>query len=161
MKKIHLSGLRGKGKFALVDDEDYSELIKYRWMITSKGYAVRYICENNTVICILMHRMLLNPPHKMVVDHIDNDKLNNCRNNLRVVTIAENIRRMSCNRKNTKLYKGVWYVKTARKWVAAIKVNYVSHHLGRFNNPEDAARAYNEAAKKYFGKFVTLNVIPD
>jgi hypothetical protein len=157
MKKLKLS----QGKFAVVDDEDYEELAKYKWRAQKGGYtfyAVRssYLKDGKHNV-ILMHRVILDAPKGMFVDHINGDGLDNRRCNLRLCTHAENIRNSKTRRDNTSGYKGVYLLKHDRKWCACLSVNGVTRHLGRFTTPEAAARAYNEAAEKYYGRFARTN----
>jgi len=102
-----------------------------------------------------MHREIMSPPQELVVDHINGDGLDNRKENLRVCTHAENIRNQKLNRLNTTGYKGVCV--NREKWISRIKVNGKLLYLGRYNTPEEAAQVYDEAARKYFGKFASLN----
>ncbi len=155
MKKIKLT----KGKFALVNDEDFEYLNRWRWYCHSHGYAVR---KPKRVI-IYMHRLILNIPKGMFTDHKNLNKLDNRRSNLRIAN--ENQNHMNCGlRSNNKSgYKGVWWFFDKRsnwgKWAVAIKFYKKSIHLGYFKTAKEGALAYNEAAVKYFGEFARLNVI--
>ena len=162
MKKIKLT----QNQFALVDDCEYEYLNQWKWCARRNGntfYAVRNSrkteCEKRKLI--LMHQVIL---QRMgiefeQVDHIDGNGLNNCRSNLRAATKQEN----GCNRNkqknNTSGRKGVGWNKQHQKWQAQIQVNGKQIHLGYFDDIEDAVRAYNQAAKKHFGKFARLNII--
>lgn len=98
-------------------------------------------------------------PTGMMIDHIDGDGLNNQIDNLRLATHVQNSRNRKLNRNNTSGYKGVCLFKRDQNWVAYITVNYKRIHLGFFDTPEGAARAYNIAAIEHFGEFASLNVI--
>jgi hypothetical protein len=93
MKKIYLSGKNGKDKFVLVDDDDYEKLSRYKWC-WSKGYALRSYSENKKRIYVFMHRQILglNYSDKILVDHINFDRLDNRKENLRLCSVSENAR---------------------------------------------------------------------
>lgn len=104
-----------------------------------------------------MHRMLLGvTDHRVEIDHIDGDGLNNRRANLRTATRAQNARNMMKSRGRSR-FKGVDFHKLTNKWRARIVVNYVERFIGLFGAEEAAARAYDQAARKAFGKFARLN----
>lgn len=157
MKIIQLSKQgKNKGKFsAIVDDDDFEEINKFRWSYT-RGYAIRRAGR----LCLLMHRQIMETPEGLETDHINGHKLDNRRTNLRVVNHTENNRYRPIQKNNTSGYKGVAWNRTLKYWVAYIKVDQKRLHLGYFNNKEEAAIAYNKSAKKYHGKFAILNKIP-
>lgn len=159
MKQIPLS----KGRFALVDDEDYDSLMQWKWLYT-KGYAARRkSCGANGKRrweTILMHRVIMNTPKGMSTDHIDGDPLNNQKSNLRICTHAENMRNTTNNRKNnTSGYKGVTRSKFGKRWVARIKVNNRTKHIGVFDDIKDAASAYNKEAAILHKSFANPNLL--
>ncbi len=155
MEKIRLT----QGKFAFVDDEDFEELNKHKWHISGAGrhiYAERH--ESKPILRhILMHRQIMNTPKGMDTDHIDGNGLNNQRGNLRVCTHAENLRNCRRGTSNTTGFKGVSFEKFTGKYRSIINVNGKIIRIGRFVDLEMAARAYDIAAKKYFGEFAVLN----
>lgn len=146
-----------RGLNVIVDAIDYEFLIQWNWfalkMYWNHGfhfYAARASGK------ILMHRVLTN--NKGVsTDHRDRNTLNNRRKNLRPCTDSCNAANQPKHRDNTSGYKGVHFYKPRKKWVAYIKVNYCRMHLGYFDNLKDAARAYDMAALKNFGKFAYTN----
>ncbi|MCK9369482.1 AP2 domain-containing protein [Candidatus Dojkabacteria bacterium] len=159
MKKITLT----QGKFALVDDTDYEWINQWKWFYSADGYAVRAFQighgKNRKVKIMRMHRLILDAPPKLEVDHIDHNRLNNIRINLRVSTRAENARNASLGSRNTSGFKGVCWDKERLAWATYIKTGGRHIYLGRFKSKELAAEAYNQAAIKYFGEFASLNAI--
>lgn len=165
MKKIFCHGKNGKGKFSLVDDEDYDYLNQWKWYSDNKGYIRRreYIKgsgrKNKKQRSFSIHGVLMKPPKGMIVDHENHKVYDNQKKNLRIVTNSQN----QANRiptKNTKSkYKGVVWFKTQKLWCARIRVNYKQITLAYFKKEKDAAKAYNEAAIKYFGKYAMVNKI--
>ena len=157
MQKIPLSQ-QGKYKgrhFALVDDEDYLKVSKYRWSVSLPcGYAERRIKGKLE----RMHRFIMNVPKGFMIDHVNMNGLDNRRKNLRICTKAENMRNRNKTRLNKSGYKGV-YLDFNNKWKAQLKKGKKVFNLGRFNTKEEAAMAYNTGAIKYFGPFANLNKI--
>jgi hypothetical protein len=145
-----------QGKFAIVDDNDFEWINKWKWHYI-KGYAVRTI--SSTFKKIYMHREINKTPEGLYTDHIDQNKLNNTRSNLRTCNLQENDRNRKKQKNNTSGYKGVCYAKDRGKWRSRIKVNSVYFWIGNFNNAKDAAAAYNDKAKELFGEFACLNII--
>lgn len=154
-KEIQLS----RGKVAIVDDEVYESLARHKWHCDSIGYAARKVWKGFKCETVRMHRALVDAPDGMVVDHINGNKLDNRRSNLRVCTRAQNLMNRGKQRNNTSGFKGVSYHKQCSKWMAFIKLNKRFINLGLFDTPEAAALAYNEAAKKYHGEFAKLNEV--
>jgi len=160
MREIHLT----QGKIAIVDDADHEYLSQFHWVTHKKRgtyYALRATKRpDGKKTLIYMHREILGMADpKVFVDHIDHDGLNNSRGNLRTCTHRENKRNIGKLRTNTSGYKGVSWHKERRRWCSAIKVNGKNISLGGFKSKDDAARAYNVAAIKYFGEFAYVNVI--
>jgi hypothetical protein len=105
-----------------------------------------------------MHREILNAPAGVFVDHKDGDGLDNRKENLRIVTSAQNQQnRRKISRKTTSKYKGVYFRRENKKYCALICCKGKRMHLGYFDNEIDAAKAYDQAAKKFFGEFARLN----
>jgi hypothetical protein len=143
------------GKVALVDAADFEWLNTFVWtaMLAKSGwYAVRGGAAKH----VRMHRFILGEP-KELVDHWDHDGLNNTRRNLRVCTNAENMRNSGARPQNKCGYKGVFRNSNGKRWVAQITVDYRNIHLGTFDSPEEAARAYDTAAVARHGQFACLN----
>jgi len=149
-----------KGKFAIVDDEDFELLSQWKWCVTGSGYAMRaQRCGGGKSITFLMHRVINQTPDGMHTDHINGDPLDNRRANLRTVTAQQNMWNKRTSRKvSSSQYKGVGYCKQTGKWRASIEANGKYIALGRFEAEEDAATVYNFAAEKYHGQYAQFNV---
>lgn len=152
------------GKFTIVDEVDYENLSANKWKFDSNGYVARsvFIGRINGITktkTILMHRLIMNTPKGMDTDHINGNKLDNRRSNLRVCTTSQNCsnQHRRTNAKNN--YRGVHWHKKLGKWQAKIVVNYKQIYLGVFENELDAAKTYNNAAIKHHGEFARLNHI--
>lgn len=152
---INLTG----GKFAKVSREDFKRINASKWYCSTFGYAVRFINRNGHKICIFMHREILRTPDGMETDHINMDKLDNRRENLRLCNKRQNQGNRNGSRYTTKTssFKGVRWHKRELTWQAYITKNGRYHHLGTFSVETDAAKAYNAAALQHFGQFARLN----
>jgi hypothetical protein len=149
------------GKVALVES-DYEWLMQWKWEYNqTTGIAIRRDFSQGRAkpICIAMHRLIMNAPAELVVDHINHNRLDNQRSNLRLATVAENCRNQMAykNSRSTSQYKGVYWHKCSRKWHARIKVNYKDIYLGGFTDEHAAALAYDRAARQHHGEFACLN----
>ena len=146
-----------RGKYAVVDREDYEYLSQWKWYCSTRGYARRAEYPNGKQRFIHLHRIVAFTPEEMEVDHINGDTLDNRKSNLRNCFHYQNSYNKKLSKKNTSGYKGVsWYPKY-QKWVAQIAYKRKGYTLGYFERKEEAALAYNIAAKKYFGEFARIN----
>jgi hypothetical protein len=151
-----------QGKYAIVDPEDFERLNKHKWYASKWGntfYAVRCAGPRNKTKYIRMHREIMRPPDHLVIDHINHKGLDNRKANLRNATRAQNnYNRVAIKRKGaTSKYKGVAWKKEKKKWRAHIYFNGEGIFLGYFKDEIQAAKAYDKAAKKYYGQFAYLN----
>lgn len=160
MKQIPLT----KDMVALVDDSDFDWLSASKWHAhkdsntQNEYYAMRKHPEKNSTQA--MHRVILGLTDPEInVDHINGNRLDNQRHNLRICSHAENMRNMKLNSKNTSGFKGVVFRKDSGLWRARITFNGKRITLGHFNTAEEAAHAYNEACIKYHRDFARPNTI--
>lgn len=154
MKKIKLTN----GEYTILDESDYLKYRDFVWHC-SLGYAVMKIKKNGIVTSARMHRLIMDAPNGMDVDHINHNILDNRRCNLRVVTHHQNMMNIKKNKKHSSKYKGVYFDKKRSKFVAQICVKYKNKFIGYFEKEDEAALAYNESAKKHFGDFSRLNEV--
>lgn len=149
MKEIPLS----KGQVALVDDADYEWLSKRRWHVDSDGYAVGWDGNTKTK----MHRIIVGAEKNEQVDHINRNRLDNQRTNLRRCTQEDNHKNIRHSPRGTSRFKGVHWDKEHRKWRVSLSVDTRILFVGRFDDEIAAAKAYDVAARHYHGEFATLN----
>lgn len=149
VKKIPLN----QYDFTIVDNYDYDYLMQWDWCYHN-GYATRGYPT------VGMHRIILQRMGFRSFaksDHINRNKLDNRRCNLRPATDSQNSCNQGIQKNNTSGYKGVHW--SYGKWRAVIGVNGKKIYLGSYNDPKEAARAYNKAALKYHGEFAVLNEV--
>lgn len=149
-----------KGRIALIDEEDFDDINQFKWCAArsrNHWYALRRDYQSGK--SVLMHRQLLNVVDagtEIKVDHINNNGLDNRRFNLRLATNSQNLAN-SFSAFGKSKYKGVSPGWKSGKWRAGIKLNYISIHLGTYNSEEEAALAYDKAARDLFGEYAQLN----
>ena len=153
MKRIKLT----QNQFALVDDIDFPELNKLKWYAMKTSYggymAVRAVKRKK----ILMHRVVMDCPQGLDVDHISHSTLNNRKSNLRICSRSQNSMNSNPRKNTSSQYKGCCWYKRKRKWIAYIILNRKQIHLGYFDSEIEAARAYDKAAVEHFGEFALFN----
>jgi hypothetical protein len=150
-----------QGKNAIVDDDDYEWLSQWKWhaaKIRNVFYVARKIRVDGVVKTILMHREISKPPTGMQIDHINGDPLDNRRENLRICTNTDNQRNRPIHKDNISGFKGVRPRRgNNNKYEAYIFHNGKQIYLGKYEDINLAAQAYDNAAKFYHGGFASLN----
>lgn len=164
MKEIELT----KGFKAIVDDEDYERVSKYKWYAKktddrvhaqrTERYGERKLNKKHH---INLHEFIIGKKEGFVIDHINCNPLDNRRCNLRHATIAENSRNHNGQPKQRKysIYKGVKKNTNCKTYCARITFNGVEIYLGSFDNEIEAAKAYNVKALELFGEFAKFNEV--
>ncbi len=141
-----------KGLHAIVDESEIGWASRYAWqaLVIPPGrvYAVRREVRDGVPHFIYMHREIFGASGKAIIDHIDQNTLNNCRCNLRSVTKAQNGQNRGKQKNNKSGYKGVSWNRQKKRWSATIVFKQKQIRLGFFENPKDAARAYNAKARE-------------
>lgn len=147
-------------RYALVDPEDYERFKGYEWSVKSNNrshYTFRFGPKGHNDF-IFMHREIIKAGEGKVVDHINHNGMDNRRANIRPATYTQNMcNRIKFSNSSSSKYKGVYFKKWNNKWVARIGIDGKSLWLGYFEDEVEAAKAYDRAAKKYFGEFACLN----
>lgn len=151
MKRIPLT----KNKFAIVDDEDYENLNRFKWYLSNTGYAMhsihlgkdsdgKYKHKN-----ISMHRLINKTPKGMDTDHINHNTLDNRKCNLRTVSRKQNHWNMKTREDSKSGFRGVSWLRSRKRWRVRIMVNYKEIYVGRFKELSDAIIARKKAEEKY------------
>lgn len=151
MKEIKLT----RGKVAIVDDEDYERLSMHSWHSTEKGYAATTVYADGKRISVRMHRMLmgLGSGDSRQVDHINGNRADNRRSNLRICTASENSRNRALTTANKSGIKGVYFYKPQNKWRGEVEVEGSVFMVGTFNTPEEARDAVRKKRIELHGEF--------
>ena len=132
---------------ALIDLEDIEKVKDYKWSIHNKGYVANL---NNGW---LLHRLVMDCPSDMVVDHINHNKFDNRKSNLRVCTQQQNMMNQSTKKTNTSGCSGIYLDRRVNKWVAQITYNYKQISLGHYKTKEEAIEARKQAEIDLFGEY--------
>lgn len=148
-----------RGFEALVDDEDYTFLARFKWHYAD-GYAGTGIHIGGRTYLFKMHRIIMPCPNSAVeIDHIDRNRLNNQKHNLRYADDKGNGRNRGLRSSNKSGYQGVWWWKKKKRWrtcVAADNKRFISLHRGL----REAVISYNENARRLHGEFAFQNPVP-
>lgn len=167
MKIIKINSKKHGEHDCLVDDDKYDFLNKWKWGLLvsyNSKYAIRKISKRENgkrhFKCILMHRLILGlTDNSILVDHKDQNGLNNQSYNIRTCTKAQNNRNISSHKNSTSKYLGVCWDSIRGKWKAHITFNKIMYNIGRFEDEKEAALAYNKKAIELFGEFANPNKI--
>jgi hypothetical protein len=156
--KIDISTKTHPNTFMIIDDEDVDKVAHLKWCTNKNGYALRTEPDRSTT---LAHRIIIGAKDGEIVDHIDGNRLNNKKSNLRIVNNAQNAFNMQKAKHNTSGYKGVSWHKGHKNWQACVYSNKTSQFLGSYITKEEAAVAYNIHARATRGEYALLNNVPN
>jgi hypothetical protein len=143
-----------------LDPEDFEIVKNFHWVIDGHGYVTTQKSFNGKRHSYKIHRIIMDCPPEKSIDHINHNPLDNRKSNLRICTQQQNLMNQKVQKiKKYSQYKGVTWDKSRQKWCAKIKLNQKTINLGRFISEIEAAKKYNDSAKKMFGEFCFLNSI--
>lgn len=156
--KYDLSGEYGKcffesGEFFIFDLEDYDKIKNFTWC---KGKTNGYAITRKDNLRTSAHRVIMDCPKGMVVDHINHNTWDNRKVNLRICTVAEN--NLNKLPRNNRYTRKTGVCRAGKSWRAYITKDKVDYQLGSFETEEEAIKARIEAEKKYFGEFAYKEV---
>ena len=141
----------------MVDDEDYEFLQQFKWQVDR--YKSVKTHANPRLKDILIHRVIMKPEKGVEIDHIDGNRLNNQKSNLRFATSSQNKINRGPRKDNKSGFKGVSWHRQRNLWTARVMIDGKYKHLGLFKTPEEAAEAYNAEATTYYGEYAWQNKI--
>ncbi len=147
------------GKVAIVDADDYEMITRWKWQYIKSGYANRVTNSGGRgkYINVLMHRVLAKATEDVHVDHINGNKLDNRKSNLRLVSRSLNSANRGISTRNTSGFKGVSWENRSKKWLALVIKDGKRYQVGKFDDVISAAKAYNKKALELFGHHAKLN----
>lgn len=147
------------GQKTLIDEKDYEKLSGYRWGLSSTGYVARTTSKGGKYKTFLLHRVIMSAKKGEVIDHINNNPLDNRRENLRFCTQKQNVQNQRTQLRSKSGFKGVCWDNKYNKWRSYIVSSGKQKFLGYYEDKERAAEAYNKAASERFGQFANFNII--
>jgi hypothetical protein len=142
------------GEVTVIDDDDYPLVAAYRWRLNCDGYAVTHRMVGSRVETVFMHRIINGTPEGKITDHIDRDKLNNRRKNLRTADHSMNSLNSKPHSRNRSGFRGVSRV--GNRWRAVLTLNGRQEHLGYFDEPVEASRAYESRVAEVVSPWQSL-----
>lgn len=151
-------------KIVIVDRDDLPFLTSYRWQINSEGYVVSWrwcpLTKKTTVLWL--HRLVNKTPSTLICDHLNHNKLDNRKTNLRNCSNSQNLANQIKRPGLSSKYKGVVWHRRRQKWMANIHISNSKNtkktvYLGYFDNETKAALVYDKAAKICFGSYALTN----
>ena len=139
-----------------IDADDYDKVSLHNWTVSGHGYIV----SSNKSKTIFLHRYILNLQQgcNIIVDHIDHNKKNNRKSNLRLCTPSENMINKQLLQSNKSGYPGIRWENNRHKWYVRICADRKEHFIGRFDSFNDALEARLNAEKLYFGEFANVEL---
>lgn len=143
-------GYTSKGEEFYFDLEDYNKIKKYCWYKDSNGYIVAYL---DYQCIILMHRLIMNPPEDMEIDHIYHINYDNRKSELRIVTTSQNMMNQKIRQDNSSGFKGVYWNKENKKWYVQIRVKDKNEYLGQYADINEALKVRQDAEELYYGEY--------
>lgn len=160
MRRIKLSNCN---EFTLVDEDDFKKYGHLKWCLSSKGYVTRKQWNKKIKVDeeIRMHRVILSAKKGTIVDHVNRNKLDNRKSNLRLVSEHQSKWNVGIGSRNKTGFKGVSFEKSRGVYRASIMLKGKQNFIGRFPCKIQAAKEYNKFAKKLFGKYAVLNEIKE
>jgi len=150
------------GQKIIVDNEDFELLSKYKWHLVGekRNYvAASLFRKGQSPKNLLIHRLIMNAKSGQIVDHVNGNRFDNRKENLRFCSATQNAQNRRKAKNKTSKYKGVTWWKSQKSWTAQIMANYKIHFLGYFDTEKEAAISYNKAALKIHGDYAYLNKI--
>jgi hypothetical protein len=140
---------------------DYEWLSRWKWRLNADGYVVRdrYVGKSRGPGKVFLSRLIMQPSQRMEVVYLNGNRLDNRRANLRECTRSEKQTHGKLYDNNRSGYRGVSWRRQQGRWIAQIQVNNRKMYLGLFSDRDQAARAYNQAARKYYGDLARLNEV--
>jgi hypothetical protein len=162
MKNISLPNKQ----FTIIDDDNFNDISKYSWRLVGAGYVSRGVRlkakYGGKHKIFYLHREIMGAKKGEEVDHINHNKLDNRKSNLRICNHRQNHLNRKGDSMSSSGFKGVSFKGNNckdRPWCTRIFTNKKEIYLGNYATPQEAAKVYNIAAKKYFGDYAFLNKI--
>lgn len=152
------------GLETIIEAADWPLVSGYRWVAAERpkqpgeynviGHVPESGAQGRNV---MLHRLIMGVGPRQIVDHINHDSLDNRRSNLRLATNQQNSFNSRLSKRNTSGYKGVAWKARDQKWRARIRNGIKEIHIGTFDTAEEAAHAYDRAARELHGEFAAVN----
>jgi len=152
--RIPLTGKYGAGKALLIDDDDYRHYLSHSWSVHRKGYLI----YSSRGTGLRFHRLVMNAKPGQLVDHINGDRLDNRKSNLRLCDNSKNLANRGPQKNNTSGFKGVYWAKDVKKWKAQIAFQGKRMYIGSTSNIYEAVKMYDNKAVELFGEFAKPNL---
>lgn len=151
-----IEGITSTGISFIFDVSDYEEISKYTWFLDNSGYIRATLKSGKRV---LLHNLIMKEAKGLFVDHINRNKLDNRKSNLRYVTKQQNCHNRGISKANRSGFKGVSFDKRSKKYEAWIGFNHSNNFIGSYDTSHEAAKAYNQKAIELFGEYAFLNTV--